>query len=154
MNKIKQLFLKYKELILYFIFGVITTVANFLAFYICTKFLGEEYFLFNNAVAWVVGVLVAFITNKLFVFNSKSWELKNTLRELLEFTAARLFSFGVEEAGMWLFIGVLGLGEIAISLLSFTITGQFIVKLVLSVIVVILNYFFSKFVIFKKETDE
>lgn len=148
--KIKELAEKYKELILYVIFGVLTTLVNFGVFWAFTKALGEELYLVNNAIAWVAGVIFAFVTNKLFVFESKNRQAKVVLKELSEFTAARLFSFGVEEGGMWLFISVLGLGEKSLTVLGITVTGQIVVKLILAVIVVILNYFFSKFVVFKR----
>mgnify|MGYP002513124239 FL=1 len=67
---IKTLFIKYKELITYVIFGVLTTVVNFFAFWLFTKIFGEAFYLVNNAIAWVVGVVFAYITNKLFVFES------------------------------------------------------------------------------------
>lgn len=153
-TKIKTLFLKYKELILYLIFGVLTTIVNFAAFWLFTKLLGEQNYLLNNAIAWVVGVVFAFITNKIFVFESKTGERKAVLKELVEFTAARLFSFAVEEGGMLLFITVLGFGEKSLSVLGFTFSGQIIVKVCLAVIVVILNYFFSKFIIFKKAKNK
>ncbi len=151
MTKIKELFIKYKEMLLYLIFGVLTTLVNFIAFGVCTKILGEELYLVNNAIAWVVGVVFAFITNKLFVFESKSWSGKTAGKEFIEFVGARLFSFGVEEGGMWLFVDALAFGEKSLTLFGFTITGQIIAKLALAVIVVILNYFFSKFIIFKRK---
>ena len=151
MKMIKTLFIKYKELITYVIFGVLTTLVNFFAFWIFTKIFGEHLYLVNNAIAWVVGVVFAYITNKLFVFESKSWDLKVITKEITGFLGARIFSFLVEEGGMFLFVSVLGLGEKSLTLLGFTITGQFIVKILLAVIVVILNYIFSKFIIFKRQ---
>ena len=149
MKMIKKLFIKYKELITYVVFGVLTTLVNFFAFWLFTKILGEELYLINNAIAWVVGVIFAYITNKLFVFESKSWNLKVVTKEITGFLGARIFSFLVEEGGMFLFVSVLGLGENSLTLLGFTITGQFIVKILLAVIVVVMNYVFSKFFIFK-----
>ncbi len=151
MIKIKELIVKYKELLLYLIFGVLTTLVNLATFWIFTKILGEELYLINNAIAWVIGVVFAFITNKLFVFESKGWSSKTAGKEFIEFVGARLFSFGVEEGGMWLFIDVLSFGEKSFALFGFAITGQIIAKLALAVIVVILNYIFSKFIIFKRK---
>ena len=150
---IKKLFIKYKELITYVIFGVLTTLVNFFAFWLFTKILGEELYLINNAIAWVVGVIFAYITNKLFVFESKSWNLKLIAKEITGFLGARIFSFLVEEGGMFLFITVLGLGEKSLTILNLTITGQFIVKILLAVIVVVMNYVFSKFFIFKSSEN-
>lgn len=151
MNKIKELFIKYKEVIVYVVFGVFTTVVNFVAFWIFSKILGDDLYLVNNAVAWVISVIFAYVTNKLWVFDSKSWALKIVAKEVVEFVAARLFSFGVEEGGLLLFVNVLGFDEYSVTLFGFEITGQLIAKVILAVIVVILNYFFSKFVIFAKK---
>ena len=153
MKMIKTLFIKYKELITYVIFGVLTTLVNFFAFWIFTKIFGEDLYLVNNAIAWVVGVVFAYVTNKLFVFESKSWDLKLIAKEITGFLGARIFSFLVEESGMFLFVSVLGLGESSLTLLGFTITGQFIVKILLAVIVVVMNYVFSKFFIFKSSEN-
>ena len=151
MKKIKTLFIKYKEIITYIIFGVLTTLVNFFSFWLFTKIFGEDLYLVNNAIAWVVGVVFAYVTNKLFVFESKSWDLKLITKEITGFLGARIFSFLVEEGGMFLFISVLDLGEKSLDLLGFTITGQFMVKILLAVIVVVLNYVFSKFIIFKRQ---
>lgn len=154
MKNIKKLFIKYKEPVMYIVFGVLTTLVNFMAFWLFTKIFGEQLYLVNNAIAWVAGVVFAYITNKLFVFESKSWSAKVLSKEIPEFLGARIFSFLVEEGGMLLFISVLGLGEKTLTLLNFTITGQFIIKILLAVIVVVLNYVFSKFIIFKSKGSE
>lgn len=151
MNKIKELFVKYREFVLYALFGVVTTVANFLTFCIFTALLGEKLYLFNNAAAWAAGVAVAFITNKLWVFNSKQWTAKIVAKELSEFVGARLFSFVFEEVGMLIFIENFAFANESFELLGFEFSGQIIVKLLLSIVVVLSNYFFSKFVIFKKK---
>ena len=152
--KIKELILKYKEIIIYLVFGVLTTAVNFVAFWILSKLLGEDLYLLNNAIAWVVSVVFAFVTNKLFVFNSKSWALKTAGKELVEFVGARVFSFGIEEGGMWIFIDLLNFGAKGITIFGIFISGQIIVKLILAVIVVVLNYFFSKFIIFKNKKQQ
>ena len=154
MKTITTIFNKYKELVTYIIFGILTTFVNFFAFWLFTKIFGEELYLVNNAVAWVVGVVFAYVTNKLFVFESKSWNLKLVTKEAAGFLGARIFSFLVEEGGMLLFISVLGFGTKSLTLLGITITGQFIVKILLAVIVVVLNYGFSKFFIFRKQEAE
>lgn len=150
-KKIKELTIKYKELLLYVIFGVLTTLVNFGVFWIFTRLFGEKFYLLNNAIAWVAGVVFAFLTNKLFVFESRNKQTKTVLKELTEFFGARLFSFGVEEGGMWLFISVMGFGEKALRIFGVNLTGQILVKIALAVVVVIINYFFSKFIIFKKK---
>lgn len=148
---IKKIIKKYKEIILYVIFGVLTTAVNFVSFWLLSKALGEKFYLLNNAIAWIISVIFAYITNKLFVFDSKSRNIKIVFKEVLEFFLARLFSFAVEEGGFWLFIEIMNFDKHSIILLGFNISGQLIAKVLLAVIVVIMNYFFSKFLIFSNK---
>ena len=150
MNRIKGLIYKYKEPILYLIFGVLTTLVNFVSFYLLNKAAGEKYYLINNVIAWFFAVIFAYVTNKLWVFGSKGFALKTVVKEIPEFFAARLFSLAVEEGGLWLFVDRLGFDRFSFSLFGFEFTGKLIAKVALAVIVVILNYFFSKFIIFRK----
>ena len=143
MKKIKELCIKYKEFILYAVFGVLTTIANAGAFYIASHTIGTEYHVLNNAIAWIAGVVVAYVTNKLWVFESKSWKLKVISKEISEFVLARLLSFVFETVGLALLVKWLDYGD--------NFWGQFIIKLGLSVVVVLMNYIFSKFVIFRKK---
>ena len=129
--------------------GLLTTVANLVTFIVCTHLLGDEHYVFNNAAAWFTCLLVAFYTNKLWVFNSKSWKFSVAGKEFAEFTAARLLSFAFEEIGLILFVTFSGLGQSTFSFFGYQMTYQVVVKLLLSVGVVISNYIFSKFVIFK-----
>ena len=146
----KKILQKYRELILYVIFGVATTVVNLAVFYLLCGLLGDERYLIANVIAWVAGVIFAYITNKLFVFESRSWAPAVLLRESLEFFAARLFSLGVEEAGLILLIQYCRFDSILWHIGHFTVTGPKIAKLILAVVVVLLNYIFSKLLIFKK----
>lgn len=151
---IKRLFLKYKEIISYVFFGVLTTVVNLVSFKIFDSVLGSKMYLLTNIISWVLAVIFAYITNKLWVFESKSMKPKVLLKEIAGFLGARLFSLGVEEAGLWTMIDLLSLDRLSISIFSLTIGGNMIVKLILQVIVVILNYIFSKFIIFAKKSDD
>ena len=72
MNKIKELLVKYKELITYVVFGVLTTVVNFVVFWLLNRIFGEHVYLLNNALASFVSVIFAYLTNKLLLFVSKS----------------------------------------------------------------------------------
>lgn len=154
MKKIKELLKKYEELILYVVFGVLTTVVNFAVYWVLNKALGDNFYLVNNVIAWFVSVVFAYVTNKLWVFESKSWAPKVLLKEVPEFFAARIFSLLVEEGGLWLFVEKMGFDAFSFEILGFEFTGKLIAKLVLAVIVVILNYFFSKFVIFAKKKKD
>ena len=105
---IKNLFNKYKEIISYLFFGVMTTLVNFVSFWAFNKILGESLYLISNVIAWVISVVFAYVTNKLWVFESKSWKFRVLLKEVPEFFAARVFSLCVEESGLWLFVDKLG----------------------------------------------
>lgn len=138
-----------RETVSYLIFGVLTTVINYVTFALMLCFFGEESTLVANGVAFVAAVAFAYITNKLFVFRSKSWAWAVLAREISSFVGARLFSFAFVELGllvcMWLRVEQYSL---------FGINGIMIAKIILSFAVVILNYFFSKFFIFKKSGKE
>ncbi|MGI6772097.1 MAG: GtrA family protein [Acutalibacteraceae bacterium] len=141
------------EVVIYVFFGVVTTVVNLISFKLFNMLLGEGTlfvlpvagkeipvgsYLVANVMAWIIAVLFAFVTNKLYVFESKSWERKKVRAELLSFIGARVFSLLIEQLGLILFVELLKVGEMP-------------AKVALAIIVVILNYFFSKFVIFSKK---
>ncbi|MBE6767861.1 MAG: GtrA family protein [Ruminococcaceae bacterium] len=149
----KQLFLKYKEMILYIVFGAITTLVDLVVYKLCCVLFGTGLYLVWNVVAWAAAVLTAFFTNKLWVFESKSWAPAVLRRELPAFVGARVASLLIAEAGMFVAIDLLGCGVWSISLPFITVNGHDICKILLQVIVLILNYIFSKLVIFKKEKD-
>lgn len=156
---IKKLFLKYKELISYVFFGVLATVVNLVSFKIFDVILGAHLYLITNIVSWFITVVFAYFTNKLWVFESKSWEASVVIKELVGFFGARIFSLAVEEAGLWLMIDVCSMGELSWEIFSFVLTGNMIAKIIMQVVIVILNYVFSKLVIFKhkdknKDTDK
>lgn len=155
MAKIKELYKKYKELILYVFYGGLTTLVNLVAYWVFDIILGPSLYLVTNVIAWVIAATFAYVVNKLFVFDSKSWAPAIIGKEILEFLGARVFSFGVEELGMLMFVDGFNFKDIAIDIFGiFTLTGALIAKVILAVIVIILNYFFSKFIIFKKKADE
>lgn len=149
MTKSKE---RLKELVKYVIFGGLTTVVSLASFKLFDFILGEKLYLVSNILSWILSVAFAFVTNKLWVFESKSREGKTVLREGLSFAGARLFSLGVEEAGLWLLISVVGMGNITpLTVVSFQINGNLIAKIIMQAVVVVLNYILSKFWIFKKK---
>lgn len=137
MNKIKDLLKKYKFIILYGIFGVLTTVINIVSYSLLFEVFGISNIV-SNIIAWILSVLFAFITNKLWVFDSKSLEFKLFLKELGNFTVCRLAT-GVLDLGI-MFVGVDLLKGPAI-----------ILKVISNIIVIILNYVMSKLFVFKKK---
>ncbi len=153
-NTIKSLIIKYKELITYGVFGVATTLVNFVSFKLASVLLGEDLYLLSNIIAWVVSVIFAYITNKLWVFESKSLKPEVVFKELVSFFAARGFSFIVEELGLFLLVDVARLSDYQLTVLSFEISGTMIAKVLVAFVVVIMNYFFSKLFIFKKDKQD
>ena len=135
--KIKELINKYEELIKYFIIGVLTTILNYVAFAILVNGLKIEMHI-SNIIAWTISLIFAYFTNKLFVFESKSFKFDVLGKEILSFGAARLFSLLLEELILFIFVNKLGMEKL-------------IIKLIANIIVVIVNYILSKFIIFKKE---
>ena len=156
MKMIKDLLKKYKELIIYVVFGAATTLVNLITFKAFNMLLGEELYLVSNVIAWFVSVVFAYITNKIWVFESRSWNTKVLVKEITSFFAARVFSFGVEELGLFVFVDLLSFDkiELTIPFVGIKFGGHMIAKIALAVIVVVLNYFFSKLFIFKKKDDK
>ena len=141
-----------RETVSYLFFGVLTTVVNYGVFHLMySVVLGGKGSLIANFVAWVAAVMFAYIVNKLFVFESKSWAWSVLVREIPAFVAARAASFAIEEAGLFVSESVLRLNEVTVLAVgSVSMDGVTASKLMLSVLVVVLNYFFSKWFIFRK----
>lgn len=150
MEKIKKLL--NRETILYIIFGVATTVVNYVVFHLLYNVLWQQQnSLTANAAAFVAAVIFAFVVNKMFVFESRSWSVDALMREIPSFLAGRIGSFGIEEAGLFLAEKVLKLGGvIAFTMGGITLDWITIIKVALSFVVVILNYVFCKLFVFKK----
>ncbi len=127
---------KYKEGLLYLFFGGCTTLINILSFFICRGFgIGVT---LSNVIAWVIGVIFAFITNKLIVFESKDVSSKKVMKETVGFFLARIFSLGVDCFIIDMMINKMKINEL-------------ISKIVSNIVVIIINYILSKLFIFKKE---
>ena len=146
----RQLFHKYRGMRLYIFFGAVTTLVNLVVFKLCNMLLGDSWYLVSNCIAWVAAVLTAFFTNKLWVFESKSWAPSVLWRELPSFIGARVFSLAIEQAGLFLLIDLLHFNTITFNVVV-EVTGADISKVILQVVVLVLNYIFSKLVIFKKK---
>ena len=150
MEKLKKLL--NRETILYIVFGVTTTVVNYIVFHLLYNVLWQqENSLTANAAAFVAAVIFAFVVNKLFVFESKSWSTATLKREVPSFLAGRIGSFGIEEAGLFLAEKVFKLGGvIAITVGSTELDWVTVIKVALAFVVVALNYVFCKLFVFKK----
>lgn len=135
-EKLAKLLNKYKEVVLYCIFGGLTTVINIITYFMLSRFFNINY-LISNIFAWILSVLFAYVTNKIFVFRSKNTEFKYVIKELLAFIGCRLFSGLLDIGIMYIFVDIFKFND-------------FIIKIIANIIVIILNYVFSKVMIFKK----
>lgn len=134
-EKLKALYEKYRSTVIYLIFGVLTTVVNY-AVYLPLYNFAHWPAAVCNGVAWVAAVIFAYVTNKLYVFESKSWD-SGVLSELLRFVGSRVASGAIETVSLLLTVDILGWN------------GN-VMKLLLAVFVIVFNYVLSKFFVFKK----
>lgn len=150
----KNLFKKYREVIMYVIFGALTSIVSIVSFAIFNRILGENLYLFSNALSWIVAVLFAYVVNKLWVFESKSWKPALVVKEAASFFAARIISFLIASGAMWLFVNLLHAAETnsdSIRTLTDIISVENIAKICSTVFEVVINYIFSKLWVFRKK---
>ena len=151
---IKGLLKKYREIIMYLIFGVLTTVVNFVVYYVLphdeapwftvpiAKWeLDISEWLIANIIAWIAAVSFAFVVNKIFVFEDKNNSFKAVMKQIWQFVSVRIASFVLETLLMWVLINVIHMS-----------TG--IAKIPVAVLTVIINYVASKLFIFRKKNDK
>ena len=134
-----------RETVSYVVFGVLTTLVNIVTYLLCKTALDAAgsisevaRTLVSTSVAWLIAVLFAYVVNKLFVFQSKTDCARAALREFALFIAARLFSYAVDALGMVLMVNIAHLGD------AFS-------KIIMNIVVMVMNYFFSKWFIFNKD---
>lgn len=123
---------KIKEILKYLIVGGLTTVVSIVSYYIVRLFI--ENYLICTVISWIFAVAFAYITNRVFVFNSKR---ENVFKECTEFVFSRILSLVAEVAVMYLLVDFLNISDK-------------ISKIIVQVIIVILNYVFSKLFVFKE----
>lgn len=136
-QKIRFFVQKYREILLYLIFGGMTTVVTYLVYLPCYNLWGFSAVL-SNAASWVASVCFAFLTNKPFVFKSRDWSARIVLPELAKFVGARVGSGLAETALLLIFVDILHFN------------GN-VCKIATSVLVVMLNYVASKLLVFRNK---
>ncbi len=151
----KNLFIRYKEIIAYIIFGLLTTFVSWFLYLIFANLCGMSVFL-SNLFSWVGSVLFAFVANKLFVFDSKCWKPAVIIKESVGFVSSRAIT------GILEILGVPFLAKLGFDSFFYTIVNKLEItkeifytkgiysKLTFAVIVIVLNYVFSKLFVFKK----
>ena len=132
-NIIFDLVKKHKEIIMYGIFGVLTTLVNIFVYFILSKMFVVHY-LISTVIAWILAVLFAYFTNRKYVFNSKN---NSIIKEIFSFFSFRILSGVIEVILMYILVDII-------------VFDDLISKVVTNIIVIILNYIFSKLFIFKK----
>ena len=136
MKLLKSLFLKYRELILYVFFGGLTTLVNWAGYWLLADVFRVPY-LWATAIAQVLSILFAYVTNRIWVFESKAKGFSAVFWEMVRFFGCRAASFVLDLLCMRIGVGGLHINDMVMKLLS-------------NVIVVIVNYVFSKLIVFRK----
>ena len=127
-----------RETVTYVAAGIITTLVNWAVYYPLRLVI---HYAVANVLAWIAAVASAFVINKFWVFRSKDRSARALLREIGLFAGARVASLGIESGFLMLTVELLGAKDA-------------IMKLIAAVFVIVTNYIFSKFIIFKKETSD
>lgn len=128
---------KYKSVLLYLFFGALTTFISIASFWFFGTFMGMNVHV-ANSVSWICAVTFAFITNKTWVFSSKTKTAGEFFIQARDFYAGRLLTYFVEELILIIFVNLLKL-------------NQDIVKIVAQVVILVLNYIISKLFVFRKK---
>lgn len=134
----KELIQKYKHLIAYLFFGVMTTVINIAAYYLFSRFVFVDSIVISNVLAWVLAVTFAYVSNRRYVFESEAHTRAQLLREVASFFASRVATLLVDVALMELLVNILAWNDM-------------VAKLISNVVVVVLNYVLSKLVVFREK---
>lgn len=139
--------------VLYVFFGLLTTVINYFCFWLFYRVLMQgNGSIYANIIAFVISVAFAFVVNKLFVFKSTLWSAAVLIKEGVPFVASRIFSFLIEEAGLFISEEIIEANKIVIfTIKGVCVDGVTITKLILSVFVIIINYLFCNFFVFKQK---
>ena len=145
-EKIKHLFTKYREQLLYLIFGGLTTAVDwsvsFVLYYVWGAAIEETVFLIHaaNLIAWAAAVLFAYVTNRIWVFESHTKGFFRVLGEIFSFAGGRVLTFLMQEGLMAVFVTWLGL-------------NKYLMRVIAAILVIIANYFISKLIVFRKKKE-
>jgi putative flippase GtrA len=162
---IKKIYRKYEDIILYIIFGVLTTAVSFVTQFLASRFLGTSV-IASTSISWICAVTFAYVTNRKFVFRSEEHSKSGIAAEAARFYGARIATYFMEVAIMYLcadrfsgtFIKLMNLGSLDYSKTPFSAFGdarglnEMIFKLIANVIILISNYVLSKLLVFKKKS--
>ncbi len=137
LKKLVKLYKSHISVMRYLIFGVLTTIINILVYSICL-YLFKIPNLISNIIAWIIAVIVAYLTNRKYVFDSKASAKKEIFVEVITFFASRLATLGADELIMFVSVDKLGWNAL-------------LMKIISNIIVIILNFVLSKLIVFRKK---
>lgn len=137
LEKVKRIIHRHWDIVIYLLFGILTTVANYVVFFLLHD-LANWSATGSNIIAWTVAVAVAYVTHKPFVFHSYDWSLKTVIKELEKFVAVRIGSGVLETLLLLLTVDIFHWSSV-------------VMKLLIGVLVVIVNYIGSKRLVFKEK---
>lgn len=139
MEQLKRLIDKHKDIIAYAFFGICTTLVNIVAYWLCAHI--SQFGVIPSAIiAWIVAVLFAYVTNRKWVFYSEAVGVKSIVKEIASFFCCRATTGVLDWTIMYVFVERMHLNDVSIKFLA-------------NVVVIVLNYIASKFVIFKKDNN-
>lgn len=138
MRLLEKIYKKYKSILFYVLFGVLTTIVSILVFIVFYSVFNFNE-LFANIISWIFAVTFAYLTNRKWVFNSvvKGW---NIIREIIAFFSGRVLTLIIEEILLLIFVTFLSINATMVKILS-------------QVIVLLLNYIISKFIVFRRKRE-
>ncbi|MDF2865568.1 MAG: gtcA [Clostridia bacterium] len=129
---------KNKEVLLYLVFGILTTLINIVTYGLMKNLLNIDYMV-SNVIAWCLAVAFAYVTNRIYVFNSKKNNKTDIIKEIILFVSVRLSSLAIDIVIMY----------VGVSLLQ---VNDMLIKIIANIIVIIINYIMSKKIVFKNKT--
>ena len=141
-ESLKKLFKKYEEIIRYGIVGVMTTAVDWVTYSVLVKFLNVNINV-ANAIGWIAAVAFAYVTNKIFVFKDHSKTVPEEIKKIVLFVGSRALTGLLQMVGLPLLMGI-GLNQSI-----FGVEGL-PAKIIVSIVVMILNYIFGKILVFRK----
>lgn len=144
LTKLVRLYKTHLEMVRYFLIGIASTIVNWSIYGLMVRLVGFSITV-ANALAWITAVIFAFFANKVWVFKSRSWKILEVFKEAVSFFAFRAASGVLEILGVPLLV------SIGLNTHIFGIEG-FAAKLIISIVVIILNYIFSKLFVFRRKT--
>lgn len=133
----QKLFVKYREILMYLVFGAATTMLNILVYYLFHEVFGM-YYLLSNGFAFFASVVFAYVTNKLYVFQQLDFSYSHLIKEFMSFLTVRGVSFLLDMGLMFLLVSILLMNDLY-------------AKIAVNIVVIIVNYVASKWLVFRKE---